>query len=196
MLFLKIQVLLSSIWTLDRNVMREGKILPTSLLLLFCLGLLLGEEAYATIQDPNMTRTEPLSGFTPPQGTSSTIPEQTELLQMNAQFAPDGRHPPDTGYYYMTTFGLSLSPNSNLCPSNNCQFGFEVGELSSNTAKAGYVLGGILHVITQQAGGNSTNLYNVRGDLDRIRTLEYPDKVTNMVTGELKIGAGTGSLGG
>ena len=140
------------------------------LLLVSSLAMLLGEEAFATIGITNMTQTEPPSGLAPSQNVSSTMPMPLERLTMSAQFAPDGRYPPGSGYYRMTA--LSLSPNSNLCPDNNCQFEFEDGELSPNTSTGGYLLGGILHVSTQQNKGNNTNLYNVGGELDRVQALE------------------------
>jgi hypothetical protein len=193
MLFLKTQVVLFAILTLDRNVMRGVNIMTISLLLLVSsLAMLLGEEAFATIGITNMTQTEPPSGLAPSQNISSTIPMPLERLTMSAQFAPDGRYPPGSGYYRMTA--LSLSPNSNLCPDNNCQFEFEDGELSPNTSTGGYLLGGILHVSTQQNRGNDTNLYNVEGELDRVQALEQQDNVTDFLTGELRVGAGTGSF--
>ena len=54
----------------------------------------------------------------------------------------------------------------------------------SPTASA-YGLEGILHVATQATEGISSKLYDVRGDLYRVETLQQPDKVTNLLTGEL-----------
>ena len=96
----------------------------------------------------------------------------------------------------MTAFGLNLTPNSQLCPENNCQYGFEDGVFSPNTSTGGYVLQGRLMVATQQATGVSSELYSVRGELDRVETFEQPDKITSFLTGVLKVGTGTGNFGG
>ena len=72
------------------------------LLLVSSLAMLLGEEAFATIGITNMTQTEPPSGLAPSQNVSSTMPMPLERLAMSAQFAPDGRYPPGSGYYRMT----------------------------------------------------------------------------------------------
>jgi hypothetical protein len=65
----------------------------------------------------------------------------------------------------------------------------------SPTASA-YGLEGILHVATQATEGISSKLYDVRGDLYRVETLQQPDKVTNLLTGELKVGNGSDSFEG
>ena len=68
------------------------------------------------------------SGFTRTPNLH-TEPILLEKLAMSAQFAPEERLPLDSEWYRMTAFGLNLTPNSQLCPENNCQFGFEVGGL-------------------------------------------------------------------
>ena len=80
---------------------------------------------------------------------------------MSAQFAPEERSPLDSEWYRMTAFGLNLTPNSQLCPENNCQFGFEVGELIPDTSASRYILVGGLKVETQQAIGVSSQTYQV-----------------------------------
>ena len=82
-LFLNIQVLHSVITIQDHIVMRYACIvLTTILLLLLDLVIVLGDEAFATIEFPNMTLTEPNSGFTPVQNVST--PTSLEQLAMNA----------------------------------------------------------------------------------------------------------------
>ena len=137
-----------------------------------------------------MTETEPPSGFTPaPDLFTKTTP--LEKLAMSALFAPDGRQSPDSGYYRMTAFGLNLTPNSQLCPENNCQFGLEDGQLYPNTITGGHVLTGRLKVAMQQATGMSSQIYQVRGELNTFQTFEEPGKITYFLTdGELKIGRG------
>jgi hypothetical protein len=96
----------------------------------------------------------------------------------------------------MTAFGLNLSPNSQLCPENDCQYGFEDGQLYPNTETGGYVLEGRLIVSTQQVTGTSSEIYQVRGELDRMRTLEQPNGTTSFLSGELKVGTGNVLIGG
>ena len=83
MLFLNIQVLHSVITIQDHIVMRHvGIVLTTILLLLLSLIIVLGDEAFATTESPNMTLTEPQSGFTPVQNVSTPI--SLEQLAMSA----------------------------------------------------------------------------------------------------------------
>ena len=83
MLFLNIQVLHSVITIQDHIVMRHVCIvLTTILLLLLSLIIVLGDEAFATTESPNMTQTEPPSGFTPVQNVSTPI--SLEQLAMRA----------------------------------------------------------------------------------------------------------------
>ena len=97
----------------------------------------------------------------------------------------------------MTAFGLNLTPNSQLCPENNCQFGFEVGELIPDTSASRYILVGGLKVDTQQAIGVSSQTYQVRGNLDIVETFEQPGKITYLLAdGELNIGRGIVIYGG
>ena len=81
MLFLNIQVLHSFITIQDHIVMR-CIVLTTILLLLLSLIIVLGDEAFATTESPNMTLTEPPSGFTPVQNVSAPI--SLEQLAMSA----------------------------------------------------------------------------------------------------------------
>ena len=81
MLFLNIQVLHSLITIQDHIVMR-CIVLTTILLLLLSLIIVLGDEAFAITEIPNMTLTEPPSGFTPVQNVSTPI--SLEQLAMSA----------------------------------------------------------------------------------------------------------------
>ena len=84
MLFLNIQVLHSVITIQDHIVMRDVCIvLTTVLLLLLGLIIVLGDEAFATIEIPNMTQTEPPSSFTPVQNVST--PTSLEQLAMSGR---------------------------------------------------------------------------------------------------------------
>jgi hypothetical protein len=83
MLFLNIQVLHSVIFTLDYTVMREEVhiVLTTILLLLLGLLIILGYEAFATIEIPNMTKTEPLQQqqpLPPPSNISQQVQQQQQ----------------------------------------------------------------------------------------------------------------------
>ena len=88
---------------IDRYVMREVHILPISILLLSSLGIVLGDEAFATIEVPNMTQTESSS-----DGIQNVAPQDlpgpVEQLAMSAQFAPDEN---------------SLLPNMSLLPNDS-----------------------------------------------------------------------------
>ena len=82
MLFLNIQVLHSVITLQDHIVLRLCIVL-TMILLLLGLIIVLGDEAFATIEIPNMTQTEPPSVFTPVQNDSTPI-----SLEQSAMSAP------------------------------------------------------------------------------------------------------------
>ncbi len=197
LLFVKAQVILSFMYKLDRSAMRNARLLLISLALLSSFSIIMGGEALATITIPNMTQTEPPLAYTGFRNASLYSPKPVEQMAMSAKFMPhENPGLADNGYYRMTAFGLNLSPNSQLCPENNCQYGFEDGQLYPNTYTGGYVLEGRLMVSTQQATGTSSEIYQVRGELVRVRAIEQPDRTISFLSGELKIGKGNVLIGG
>ena len=88
--------------------MRDVHILTIFSTLLFSLAMLFGHEAFATIEIPNMTETQPPSDFTStPNFYTETIP--LEKLAMSALFGPGGPTVP-TGWYVMTGFWIKPNP--------------------------------------------------------------------------------------
>ena len=146
--------------------MRDARILIIVSALISSIAMFYGHEAFATIEVPNLT----------PDLYKEPIP--LEKLAMSALFDAGGQ---------MTAFGLNLTPNSELCPENNCQFSLD-GNLIHNSFTGEYNLDGMLKVTTQQATGLSSQLYEVRGNFDTFETFEQAGKITYPFTdGALRI---------
>ena len=96
---------------------------------------------------------------------------------MNAEFEPhENPFLADDDYWQMEAFGFNVTPNSVICPTGDCEFDFEDGQLNTDFS-GDWVLTGRLKVGVQSEEGTRSTLYDVRGELDRQETVEV--SVTN-----------------
>ncbi len=89
--------------------------------------------------------------------------------------------------YDVEGFGLNLSPNSTLCPTNNCEFELDDGKLTSIQAGQ-YSLGGVLKIGVEEEEGTRSNVMNIGGMLNVKETLEKDDVTTEFLTGKFNLG--------
>jgi hypothetical protein len=131
-----------------------------------------------------------ISGSEPTQRESppAYAPEPKEEFAMNVEFAPDKNF---DSYWNLTGFGLNVSPGSDICPEDNCEFEIEGGQLRPDLI-GGYFFEGRLKVIVEEEAGTRSNMYNIRGELDYEATLKNSDILTGytdeILKGKLKIG--------
>jgi hypothetical protein len=115
----------------------------------------------------------------------------TDEFAMNAEFEPhEIDFLADDNYWQMDAFGFNVSPNSSICPTGNCEFEFEDGQINTDLS-GDWVLTGRLKVGVETEEGTRSTLYDVRGELDRKETLETGDSATDMLGGEFRLGSGS-----
>lgn len=100
----------------------------------------------------------------------------------------------DTGYYEVDGFGLNLSPNSTLCPTNNCEFDLEDGQLAPFLSGS-YLFTGLLKIGVEEEEGTRSKIMDLKAQLDITETLENDDTRTEYVTGDLSITSSSRSSG-
>ena len=122
-----------------------------------------------------------------PLATESENVSPKEEFAMKAEFRPDEIV---NSYWDLTGFGLNVSPGSDICRLNNCEFEIDEGILRPDFT-GGYILEGRFKVVVQEEGGTRTNLYNIRGELGTTQTFEQSENTTEFLNGKLKIGSGT-----
>jgi hypothetical protein len=98
----------------------------------------------------------------------------------------------DDGYYEVDGFGLNLSPNSTLCPTNNCEFELEDGQLAPFLSGS-YSFTGLLKIGIESEEGKRSKIMDLKANLDITETLENDDTKTEFVTGDLSITSSSGS---
>jgi hypothetical protein len=109
---------------------------------------------------------------------------------MQAIFEPkENRFSSLSKEYNMIGFGFDISPTKNqICPTGNCTYEFEDGELRENSILGGYTLEGNLRPIISEGNSNGSKLYEVVGDLEVDESIkEQGGKLIDLVTGSLNI---------
>jgi hypothetical protein len=139
------------------------------------------EQAGNGLAIPEITQREESAA----QAPENAIPK--EEFAMKAEFRPDELV---WSYWDLTGFGLNVSPGSDICRLDNCDFEINEGKLRPDFT-GGYILEGRLEVGVQEQGGIRTNLYNIRGELGTDQTFEQGENTTDFLNGKLKIGSGT-----
>ena len=122
----------------------------------------------------------------PIASTSSGANASEDEFVMNAEFEP---HEFLEAIWELNAFGFNVSPNSSICPSGNCEFEFEDGQLKT-LLNGDWELTGRLKVGVETAEGLRSTIHDVRGEFDREETLESGDTVTDMLEGEFRLGSG------
>jgi len=89
--------------------------------------------------------------------------------------------------YEVEGFGLNVSPNSTLCPTNSCEFELEDGKLSSILAGQ-YLFNGVLKVGVEEEEGTRSNVMSMSSSLNVKETLEKDGTTTEFLTGNFNLG--------
>jgi len=143
-------------------------------------------ETESALPIPNITQREEA----PVSAPSGSIVSSDEFA-MNAEFEPhENEFLADQNNWQMDAFGFTVTPNSSICPTGNCEFEFEDGQIDTDF-RGDWVLTGRLKVGVETEEGTRSKLYDVRGELDRKGTLEKENTVTDMLGEEFKLGSGS-----
>jgi hypothetical protein len=117
------------------------------------------ESMESTLDIPNIT--QKVGPTSVPSGR-----ESKEEFAMKAEFRPDELI---WSYWDLTGFGLNVSPGSEICRGDNCEFEIEDGQLRPDFA-GGYVFEGRLKVGVEEEGGVRSNIYDIKGEMDTGQT--------------------------
>ncbi|ALI37219.1 hypothetical protein NMY3_03032 [Candidatus Nitrosocosmicus oleophilus] len=121
--------------------------------------------------------------------STNTSGTSTEEFALQATLEPhENKFLAEDGYYQTDGFGLNLSPNSDLCPANNCEFEIEDGQLRSDLS-GGYVFDGRLKIGIESDEGTRSKIFDIYSKLDRVETLENDDGTTDYLKGEFNLGS-------
>ena len=115
--------------------------------------------------------------------------QNIDEIKILAQFVPDDNvFMEDT--YTIDNFEMSTSNESQICPTNNCKFELNDGELHKNMFSSNiYPMKGILRVgIPEGSGDMRYKVYDMSVDFKIFETLEKLNKVTHYISGTIYIG--------
>ena len=110
--------------------------------------------------------------------TANLQPHKNEFLAKN-------------GYYQISTLDMNVTKGSKLCPSGNCQYNIENGQLGPyNKFSSRYVLDGLLKVSVVVDSGLIVNseLFLIRGDMDKAASQEKEGQTIEILRGSIKFG--------
>lgn len=119
-------------------------------------------------------------------------------ITLNAEITKDRANTFDksTVYHKVKNFKLSLTNDSNLCPTNDCSFNFVNEDFQGFTMSgiSDRSLDGVLKISTE----GRTKLYNVNGDLNLIEEENGPDGSVSKeyLEGTLRFSQGDDYYGG
>jgi hypothetical protein len=108
---------------------------------------------------------------------SEEIAMKAQLEEHENEFLDD--------YYQVDNFAFVASNNSKLCPSGNCEYELDAGEMQAEYTAGERALTGKFKVDT----GESTKIMNMRADWETVEERESPEgEIVKVIEGELGIG--------
>jgi hypothetical protein len=110
-----------------------------------------------------------------------------DQITLKAQMKPD-EFLADNGYYQVKKFGFVASNNSEICPSNNCKYTVENGQLRSNKVTGGYVFRGQIKVTTEESDVKKSKFYDFRVNLDKTGEEERNGETLQSLGGTFGLG--------
>jgi hypothetical protein len=100
-------------------------------------------------------------------GTSSN--SGMEQMTLKAQLKPD-KFLADLGYYAVKKFRFAVNDGSEICPSNNCEYRIENGQLwpfGGKGSSSPYIFDGKLKVTIPEDGASKSKFYDMSVNLDK-----------------------------
>lgn len=115
--------------------------------------------------------------------------DENEILML-ADFRLHGnQYLAGRGYYLIKSLNLTTGENSVLCPTNECTYSLEDGQIYPNTSTGGYVIDGRLKTGKESDLGLRSTIQPIKLDLNRLETLEMQDQTTiDFVRGDFDMG--------
>jgi hypothetical protein len=118
--------------------------------------------------------------------TATAADDSTEFVSIELKLNKGKSHIylPDKKTYKVTDYTFNFSNNSQICPSNNCEYDFNTGQFSPSVlAFADYWLSGRLKV----SESSESKFYKVSADLNLIEEKTIGDTITKLYQGSLSL---------
>jgi len=125
----------------------------------------------------------------PTQSNNATaFNSETEQMQLRAEMKPSSNQFLGEGYFDIKKFDFIPSNGSEICPTNNCKYTVENGQLSPNSFSGGYTFEGRLKVTTQEQDVKKSKFYNFNVDLDKTSEEERNGETIQSLEGTFGLG--------
>ena len=137
-------------------------------------------------QDNTDTSNSGLESDSDTENNSFSSDSGLEQMTIKAQLKNAG----DFGLadYGIKKFRFAVSDGSEICPTNNCEYRVENGEVSDYLG-SGYVFEGKLKVTIPEDDSRSSKLYNFRFELDKTGEEESEGQTVQLLEGRYGIGS-------
>jgi hypothetical protein len=122
-------------------------------------------------------------------GASPTGEEKDITVLWRAELQPhENGFLAEDGWYRINSFQFIANDSEEFCPSNNCEYEIEEGEVRPDSFTGGYVFDGNLKVTTTEGDTKRSKFYNMRADLEKSGSEETPSKLTEIIEGDIGFG--------
>ena len=128
------------------------------------------------VQDNGGGQQEPQAELEPPGPSDFAM--KVQLEPTNNEFLED--------YYDVTNFAIATSNSSELCPTGNCEFDLDGGQMGSEVSPGERNLNGKLRVDE----GGSTRILNLNADWQTVEEREQDGERVQVIEGTLNVGRG------
>ena len=141
-----------------------------------------------------VAQTIPIPEFKPkaPEGEDGQAQQESEPepprptdYAMKVQLEPhENEFLRDEGYYQVSDFAIAISNSSELCPTSNCEFDLDGGEMTNEITPGERQLSGKLRVDT----GDSTKIRDLYADWETVEERQQAGETVQVIKGELRLG--------
>ncbi len=119
----------------------------------------------------------------------NSIEEKDITVLLRAELQPhENEFLAEDGWYRINSFQFIANDTEEFCPSNNCEYEIENGEVRPDSFTGGYVFDGNLKVTITEGDAKNSKFYNMRADLEKAGSEETPSKLTEIIEGEIGFG--------
>lgn len=119
------------------------------------------------------------------QEESEPEPPRAQDFAMKVQLEPhENEFLADDGYYQVSDFAIAISNSSKLCPTGNCEFDLDGGEMTGEITPGERQLNGKLRVDT----GDSTKIMNLNAQWQTVEEREQDGETVRVIEGTLDAG--------
>jgi hypothetical protein len=119
----------------------------------------------------------------------NSVAEKDITVLLRAELQPhENEFLAEDGWYRINSFQFIANDTEEFCPSNNCEYEIENGEVRPDSFTGGYVFDGNLKVTITEGDTKNSKFYNMRADLEKAGSEETPSKLTEIIEGDIGFG--------